>query len=459
MDKKDVLNCLKQIKAELEEVSLKLWNDPEVAGKEEKSANLLRQILRSHGFAIKEIAGMEHAFIAEYGKGAPVIAILAEYDALPGLSQRVDTKKNPVKENTPGHGCGHNLLGAATLGAVLAVQQYLADAKSGGTIRFYGCPEEETLAGKVKMIKKGAFEGCDIALSWHPMGVNTAYEQALLSLNSIKYRFHGTSSHAALSPEQGRSALDAVELMNVGANYLREHVIDRTRIHYTITNAGGAPNIIPSEAESWYYIRAPFREDVEEISERLSKIAQGAATMTETTADYEIISGCYEMLPNKVLFDLTYENMVQISPPEYTSSELSFARELQKTLIPGDVEKAVKKLISPGSDEIISIHQGVIEREKAIFVDMPASSDIGDVSWIMPMNLFSTACWPLGTPNHSWQAVAATGSSLGLKGMHYAAQILAGIMYDLLKYPNLVADAKREFSRRTEKRKYVSPIK
>ncbi len=457
MNKSDVLKYLNNISKEVKEISLKVWNNPEISGKEKDSANLFREILKSHDFTIKEIEGMEHGFVAEYGSGSPVIAVLGEYDALPGLSQSLDTKFNPVETNGPGHGCGHNLLGSAALGSVLAVKKYLEETKTSGTIRFFGCPEEETLIGKVKMIKAGAFEGCDLALSWHPMNANTAIENAFLSNNSIKFKFHGISAHAAQSPESGRSALDAVELMNVGANYLREHVVDSARIHYTITNAGGAPNIVPKEAESWYFVRAPRRKDVEEITERLFKVAKGAAMMTETTVDFEVIGGCYEMLPNKVLFDLTHKNMLEIGVPSYTEEELDFAKTIQESLDPNMVEGEVKKYID--SDDKVYLHQEILEKEKVNSVSVAGSSDSGDVSWIMPMSLFLTATWPLGVPAHSWQATSSSGSSIGLKGMIYAAEIFSGMMYDLLNDSSLVEDAKAEFNKRTEKRKYVSPLK
>lgn len=458
MKKHDLLKYLDDINDEVKELTLEIWNNPEVSGKEKKSANLFREKLKSNGFKIKEIDGQEHAFIAEYGEGTPVIAILAEYDALPGLSQSLDTKFNPVEINGPGHGCGHNLLGGAALGATLAVKKYLEETKTSGTIRFFGCPEEETLVGKVKMVKAGAFDGCDLALSWHPMNVNVALENAFLSNNAIKFRFHGISAHAAQSPESGRSALDAVELMNVGANYLREHIIDKARIHYTITNAGGAPNIVPKEAESWYFVRAPYRKDVEEITERLFKVAKGAAMMTETTVDYEIISGCYEMLPNKVLFDLTHKNMVEIGVPKYTEDEYSFAKAIQESLDPNMVEGEIKKFISSDGNKIAYIYEEVLEKDKSNLVSVSGSSDSGDVSWIMPMNLFATATWPLGVPAHSWQATSSSGSSMGIKGMIYAAKVFSGIMYDLINNPSIVEEAKAEFKKRTEKRKYVSPL-
>lgn len=458
MKKIDVLNYLHDIEDEVKDLAFKLWSNPEISGQEESSANLFREVLRSYDFKIQEIEGMDHAFIGEYGQGSPVIAVLGEYDALPGLSQSIDTEFNPVKDNGPGHGCGHNLLGGAALGSVLAIKKYLDETKKSGTIRFYGCPEEETLVGKVKMVKKGAFDGCDLALSWHPMNANLAAEEAFLANNSIKFKFNGISAHAAQSPEAGRSALDAVELMNVGSNYLREHVIDKARIHYTITNAGGAPNIVPKEAESWYFVRAPYRKDVEDITQRLFKIAEGAAKMTETTVEYEIISGCYEMLSNKTLFDLTHKNMEEIDLPEYTEEELEFAKKIQDTLDPGTVESEIEKFIDSDHKENLYIHQELVAKEDSGIASLSGSSDSGDVSWIMPMNLFLTASWPLGVAAHSWQATASSGSSIGMKGMIYASEVFTGMIYDLLNDESLVEEAKAEFNRKTENRKYVSPL-
>lgn len=457
MKKLDVLNYLESISDEIKEVSLNIWNNPEISGQEGSSANLYRKKLLESGFVITEVEGMEHAFFAEYGNGSPVIAVQGEYDALPGLSQSLDTEYKPVVENGAGHGCGHNLLGSAALGSVLAIKKYMEETGIKGTVRFYGCPEEETLVGKVKMIKAGAFEGCDLALSWHPMNVNTALNGSFLANNSIKFKFHGISAHAAASPESGRSALDAVELMNVGANYLREHIIDSARIHYTITNAGGAPNIIPKEAESWYFVRAPHRKDVEEITRRLFEIAKGAAMMTETTVDWNILGGCYEMLPNTVLFDLTHKNMLEVGVPEYTDEELKFAKEIQESLDPKLVEGEVRKFLT-SHDGDMYIYEGVLDKEKSASVPLSGSSDSGDVSWIMPMNLFLTATWPLGVPAHSWQATSASGSSMGQKAMLYAAEIFSGMMYDILNDPSIAKEASEEFNMRTKNQKYVSPL-
>lgn len=459
MNKKDVLNYIDEIEKEIKDVAFEIWSNPELSGKEKMSEKILKEKLDEYGFSIVDLDSVKHGFYAEYGEGSPVIAILGEYDALPGLSQDIDIKYNPIKVNSPGHGCGHNLLGTAALGSALALKNYLEKTNTKGTIRYYGCPEEETLTGKVKMVKAGDFDGCDIALSWHPMNANLVAKEAFLANNSLKFKFYGVSAHAAQSPEAGRSALDAVELMNVGANYLREHVIEKARIHYTITNAGGSPNIVPKEAESWYFVRAPHRTDVESITERLIKIAEGAAIMTETTVETELVSGCYEMLPNDVLFNISYKNMNEIEKPKYTQEELQFAKDLQKTLNQDTVQNEIKKFIPNAKDENIYIHQDVVDEDIVESISLTGSSDSGDVSWIMPMNLMLTACWPLGVAAHSWQATSASGSSLGMKGMLYAAKVFTGIGYDLLNNEYLVEEAINEFNERTKNQKYISPLK
>lgn len=457
MNKVNLLDYLDSLKEEIQEANQYIWENPEISGNEELSANMYRKKLSDNGFKIVEVEGMDHAFYAEYGSGYPTIAVLGEYDALPDLSQKVGTEYNPVKENGPGHGCGHNLLGSAPYGASLAIKKFLDESGLEGTIRYYGCPEEETLSGKVKMIKAGAFEGCDVALSWHPMAINTPLEEGFLSMNSLKYKFKGISAHAAASPESGRSALDAVELMNIGANYLREHVIDKARIHYTITNAGGAPNIIPKDAESWYYVRAPHRSDVEDITERLNNIAKGASIMTDTEFDVEVISGCYEMLPNKVLFDLTSKNMNEVKLPEYTEEEVNYAKKLQETLDSKSLRIEKNKYLSKENDQG-AIFEGVLRDKDSKKVSVAGSSDSGDVSWIMPMNLFLTSTFPLGVVNHSWQATSASGSSLGTKGMMYAARVFTGILYDLLTDTNHVKNAVDEFNTKTQNNPYTSPL-
>ena len=295
MIKQDVYDEVQGLEPLCQEICHTLWNHPELSGNERESANFLRKILSEEGFTIENNEHLEHAFIAEYGKGKPVIAILGEYDALPGLSQKADIKKEMVSEDGVGHGCGHHMLGAAATTAAIAIKRFLEKGKQKGTVRFYGCPEEELLSGKVKMAYHHMFDGCDAAVSWHPSDTNMAHDQAYLANASAHFYFHGVSSHAAFAPEQGRSALDAVELMSVGANYLREHVIDRTRIHYSTDSGGFAPNIVPDQASAWYFVRAPHMKDVKSTMERLKKVAQGAAMMTETTVDIEMGCGCCEL--------------------------------------------------------------------------------------------------------------------------------------------------------------------
>lgn len=458
MDKKTLLEFIQAIEEDVKEVSQQIWANPEVSGLERESANLYRNKLERNGFKIVNTEGMPHAFYAEYGSGYPTIAVVAEYDALPGLSQCVDMNYNPQEEDGPGHGCGHNLLGAAAYGAALAMKKYIDDTGSPGTIRFYGCPEEETLVGKVKMIKAGAFIGCDIALTWHPMTVNAPVYSGFLSLNTMKFGFKGISAHAGQSPESGRSALDAVELMNVGSNYLREHVIQEARIHYTITNAGGAPNIIPKDAESWYYVRAPRRKDVEDITGRINNIAKGAAMMTDTSVTIKPLGGCYEMLPNQILFDLTDKNLNEVEQPNFTDQEMEFAQELQNTVDPETLLKENRKIFSNPRRKT-PIFEGVLSVEDAHKLDIKGSSDSGDVSWIMPMSFFMTAAFPLGVVNHSWQATSASGSTMGAKAMLYATRVFTGMMYDLLNDHTIVEQATAEFKSRTSDHKYMSPLK
>ncbi|NLK64797.1 MAG: amidohydrolase [Tissierellia bacterium] len=458
MEKSTVIDKVKDIKNIIDDLSIKVWENPEIAGEERYASSLFKDILKNNGFIIKEVNNMEYAFIAEFGSGHPVIAVLGEYDALAGMSQKLEAVHNPLVPSGNGHGCGHNLLGSAALGSVLAIKKYMEEADKKGTIRFYGCPEEETLIGKVKMIKEGAFEGCDLALSWHPMNANAAVYKAYLSNNSIKFNFTGKSAHAGASPHLGRSALDAVELMNVGANYLREHVIDKARIHYTITKAGGPPNIVPKEAESWYFVRAPHRKDVEEITQRLYKVADGAAMMTETSVEKKLISGCYELLPNDTLFELTHKNMEEISGPEYSEKDLQFALDLQKSINASQILADMELYGQHGKELEAPLHQGLVDKNIGKNVNITGSSDSGDVSWIMPMNCFLTACFPWGVTPHSWQATASAGSGIGLAGMLYATKIFTGIMYDLLNYEELVKKAIAEFKERTKTNKYRSPL-
>ena len=418
-----------------------LWDNPEVGGSEKHSADYVRGLMRDAGFAIVNEERLDTAFYAEYGSGHPVIAILGEYDALPGLSQKRDkVEKDPVVPGGPGHGCGHNLLGAASATAAIALKNIMEKENLSGTIRFYGCPEEELLSGKVKMAYYRMFEGCDLALSWHPSSSNTVYDNSYLACAYAKFYFTGTTAHAAFAPHLGRSAGDAMELMNVGVNYMREHVISDARIHYATDSCGFPPNIVPGKAVNWYCIRAPKMSDVKSILDRIIKVAKGAAMMTETDVEVKVEHGCCEFHPNKKFADLTYSVMKDIAPPTYTGNELQLAAHLQTTISPAAV-KAEHDIY--GAIEIL--HSSVASRETGSKVTMKASSDSGDVSYMMPMNLFTTACWPFGIAPHTWQASVSAGSNFGAKGALYAAKIIAATGYELLTKPEKTAEIIKEF--------------
>lgn len=439
--KQEILKEVDLLQETFESTCRFIWNHPELGGFEKESADYYRHVLSNEGFTIHNDENMEHAFYGEYGSGKPVIAILGEYDALPNLSQKVSTKKEPICENGPGHGCGHNLLGSAAVTSAIAVKRYMEKNTVTGTLRFYGCPQEELLNGKVKMMKHHMFDGCDVALAWHPMSVNAAYEAGYLASVSVKFRFKGITSHAAVAPEQGRSALDAVELMNVGVNYLREHVIDSARIHYTTDSGNFPPNVVPDDAGSWYFIRAPHMKDVLSILERIQKIAQGAALMTETTVTDTVEYGCWEMQPAKSLTDLAYQNLLEAPMPKYTLDEENFVKELQATLNPSSVDA----ITSITKEKEKAMHTSVGDRDFWQRIPLTASTDTGDVSFNMPMCTFTTACWPQGVNPHTWQASSCAGSSVGEKGAFYAAHVLAGMAFDILNHPDYLETYWKEF--------------
>ena len=418
-----------------------LWNNPEVGGTEQKSSEYMRGLLRDAGFAITNEERLPYAFLAEYGSGHPVIAVLGEYDALPGLSQKNDSpEKDPVVAGGPGHGCGHNMIGAASATAAIALKNIMEKEGLSGTIRFYGCPEEELLSGKVKMAYYKMFEGCDIALSWHPSSSNAVYDASYLACAYAKFYFHGLTAHAAFAPHLGRSALDAMELMNVGVNYLREHIISDARVHYSTDSCGIPPNIVPDKAVNWYCIRAPKMSDVKSILDRIIKCAKGAAMMTETEVEVKVEHGCCEAFPNIKFADLTYDVMKNITPPTFTGEELQFAAQLQAALRPEAV-KAEQAIY--GRKEIM--HTAVASRDIGKKLYMKASSDSGDVSYMMPMNLFTVACWPFGVAPHTWQAAACAGGSIGEKATLYAAKVIAATGYELLTNPTKLAEIIKEF--------------
>ena len=418
----------------MSEVALKIWSLPELGYQETKTSALLQEELKNAGFKIDAgVAGIPTAFIARAGTNdGPVVAILAEIDALPGMSQAATPERKPIPNQIAGHACGHHLFGSGSVAAAIAIKNWLAETGTKGQIRVYGTPAEEGGGGKVYMVRSGLFKDVDVTLYWHPSDANNASQDKNLANTSAKFRFHGQASHAAVAPDRGRSALDAVEAMNFMVNYMREHVPQDARIHYIITNGGAAPNIVPEFAESFYYVRHPDPRVVAEIFERVEKAAEGAALGTGTTFDYEVINGVYSMLPNDVLGRLMDANLRRVGAPTWTADEIAFAEKLQKTL-PG---KNLPPLTS--ASEI---------RKYQFNGQKYSSTDSGDVSWVTPLATLGTATWVPGTSAHTWQATAAGGMSIGIKGAVVAAKTLAMTAAQLFTSPDLIAAAKAEFNK------------
>ena len=452
------LDWIEQHTSLLHETSQAIWREPEPSLEEHKAAALLAAILEEHGFTVERgVAGMPTAFVAEHRRGrGPVVGFLGEYDALPELSQAAEPERRPLVENGYGHGCGHNLLGTGALAAALAVKAALEAGRIQGTVRFYGCPAEEILIGKVFMVRAGLFADCDLAVTWHPGGVNQIASGSNLALNSARFAFHGVSAHAAVSPESGRSALDAVELMNVGVNYLREHVTSEARIHYVITNGGVQPNVVPAYSEVWYYVRAPRRREVEEIYARILDIAKGAALMAGVTHSVRFVAGCYDTLRLESLLRVTQSALERVGGPVFTPEEKEFARRLARTLPPGAREKVVEELgLALPEGEVL--HEEVLPDSGRRGI-APGSTDVGDVSWNVPTAELRTACWPVGNPGHSWQNTAAAGTTIGTKGMIVAAKAMALTALDVMADADLLARVKAEHRERTARTPYVCPI-
>lgn len=440
MDKPGIYGIVDKLQPTLEAACRYLWAHPEPSGAEEQACAYFRTLLSDSGFALHDAPDLDYGFYAEYGAGKPVIALLGEYDALPGLSQKATARKEAVVEDGAGHGCGHNLLGSASAVAAIALKEILEAEGMGGTVRFYGCPEEELLIrGKVKMVYHRLFDDVDFALTWHPMCHTLVWDGAALANVSARFFFTGTPSHAGAAPEKGRSALDAVELMNVGVNYLREHVIDKARMHYTTSSGGLPPNIVPPKAESWYFIRAPHMSDVKGILERIKKIAQGAALMTETEVKIEVEGGCCEIRCNHAFADLVQENLEACPRPAFSADELDFARSLQAAVDPA-VASRDGGLFGEGP-----MMEGAGARDMHVQAPLTASTDGGDVSFVVPMQMFASACWPIGVAPHTWQATAASGTTLAEKGALYAAKVIAATAYDLFTKPDVAAGIAKEF--------------
>jgi aminobenzoyl-glutamate utilization protein B len=444
----------------LSEISDAIWEYAELGFVEFKSAHLLANELESHGFKVERgVAGIPTAFLGTWGIGKPVIGVMGEYDALPGLSQKVSPIKEPIEIGKPGHGCGHNIHGTSGLGGAIALRYAMEKTGLKGTVKFFGCPAEEMLSGKVWMVREGVFDGVEAVLSHHPGAMNYARLSSSNANNAVKFHYRGKTSHAAGSPEQGRSSLDAIELMNIGVNFLREHVIQDSRIHYVIEEGGGQPNVVPDYARSWYLIRAPERDQLEPIYERILKIARGAALMTETDLEVEFIKGIYNKLPNLTLSKAGTSNMREIGAPKYTAKEMEFAEKVSESISETSRRTTLWKTKRPGWENLMGVLMDDSVPDAWDDGEVShGSTDVSDVSWMAPTMEFSTSTYMLGTPGHSWQNVAFSGMSIGHKSLFYASKIIASTAIDLLTNAELLHEAWEELDKRKAGRVYKSPI-
>jgi aminobenzoyl-glutamate utilization protein B len=429
----------------LNRVNRNIWGWAETGLEEVKSSQELQDLLKANGFTVESgVAGMATAFAASYGTGKPVIGILAEFDALPGLSQDASAERKARPEVMAGHGCGHSVFGTASTGAAIAIKQALAAGTIKGTVKLFGTPAEETGIGKTYMLREGVFKDVDTILAWHAGDRTAAGWDFSKAMVSVKFKFEGLPSHASVSPYMGRSALDAVELMSVGVNYMREHVKEDTRIHYVITNGGGQPNVVPPNAEVWYYLRANKHTDVEDYYVWLTEIARAAAAMSRTKlVEARIDADMHEVLPNRTLVELIHKNLQLVGPPVFDEREKAFARATQKDLKPQPTLALAERIepLPPGRPE-----QGT------------HSTDVGDLTWFFPVGQFTAATYSYGAPGHSWQIAACTGMSIGEKGMMVAAKTIAATAVDLYRTPATLEKARADQKEMIAGLKYTTLI-
>ena len=458
--KQDVAAWLEAHRQDFIEMADAIWGNPETAFREFFASSLQADFLERQGFRVtRDIAGINTAFLAEWGSGAPIIGFAGEYDALPGLSQKAQPVQEPLAEGGAGHGCGHNLLGTAHVAAVTALKRWMEANRVPGTLRYYGCPAEESGAAKTFMARAGLFDDLAAAFNFHPMYANTACKGSMVGWLTRKFRFHGKTAHAGASPHLGRSALDAVELMNVGVNYLREHVTGDVRLHYVITQGGSAANIVPDEAESVHMVRALHPDTLKDVAERVSRIAQGAALMTGTQVEEVFVNALSSLLNNHCLSDLQYANMQELGPIQWTEEELAFARKINEGY-PADARMGVALAASlpeallAGDSPILAANYPAFDEGKW----SSGSTDVGDLSWKTPLSMVTTSCWTLSSGPHSWGVVATGGMSIGHKGMLHAAKIMALSAMDLLTEPRHLERARTEFEQRVRAVPYVNPI-
>lgn len=457
-----VKNVINKKRQQFIKLSDFIWKHPEIRFEEEKSSNAMKEALMKEGFEVQSpVAGLDTGFVASCGSGHPIVAILGEFDALEGLSQQKGISKHvPILKGGHGHGCGHNLLGTGSFAAAVAIKEYLKQHKLSGTIRYYGCPAEESGGGKVFMVREGLFNDVDFALSWHPGNYTAPLNMSFLATYTVKFSFEGRSAHAAAVPHLGRSALDAVELMNVGVNFLREHIIPEARIHYAITNAGGdAPNVVQAHTDVVYSIRAPKREQLDEIFERVVDIAKGAALMTSVSMNYKFEGGYSELIPNSTMANVMYEKIQEIGLPTYTQDEMDFAREIQQTLSNKDIQQNIMKFDFETQEKLLVLPIATVIPPLSKTEElMCASTDVGDVSWIVPTMQCSTATWVIGTAPHTWQVVSQGAVSYAQKAMLQAGEIMAATAIEIIQSPDILTAAKAEHNKRLGGQTYSAPI-
>jgi len=458
MDYRTILSkVIEEKRQKLISVSDQIWGYAETGFEEFQSAQLLCNTLEEEGFTVeKGVGNIDTAFIGSYGTGKPIIAVLGEFDALTGLSQvGGDIQYNPEVTNGNGHGCGHNLLGTGALAAAIAIRSYLKENNLEGTVRYYGCPGEEIGSGKTFMVREGLFDDVDFAVCWHPWSRNSVWSMSSLACYEVSFRFKGKSSHAASTPHLGRSALDAVELMNVGVNYLREHIIPEARVHYAVTNTGGvSPNVVQEKADVLYFIRAPRVAQAEEIYQRICDVARGAALMTGTQVEIDFASAASDILPNNTLEKVMHDNFVALGVPQYDEKEQQFAKDIRATLSEADKKEDIKANKELEGKDLAHVIDPFIPSNGIL----PGTSDVGDVSWVVPTVQCMVACEPIGTPLHTWQIVSTGKTSIAHKGMLHAGKVMAATAIEVLQNPEILEKAKLELIEQRNGEEYVCPI-
>lgn len=429
-DATEILDYLDRQSEKFAKVAQDIWDYAELGYLENKSTSLLQSVLAAEGFEIQAgVADIPTAFVASYGEGEPVIGILAEFDALPGISQSRAPTREVLEGKDAGHACGHHLFGAGSAAAAIAVRRWIENNNVKGTVRLYGTPAEEGGSGKVYLVRAGLFDDVDTVLHWHPSDRNAANAESSLANKSARFKFRGISSHAAAAPDRGRSALDGVEAMNFMVNLMREHVPQETRIHYIVSQGGKAPNVVPDYAENYYYVRHPNAAVLQTIWDRVITIATAAAEGTGTDVDVEVMHGNHSVLPNRNLAEIMHQNLSRVGGVYYSTAEQVFAEKLSQSFEQSFL--GMETEILP-----LEIRQGM------------GSTDVGDVSWVVPTAGMRAATWVPGTAAHSWQAIASGGTSIGGKGMMVAAKTLALTAKDLMRQPALIQAGRQEFDER-----------